>query len=171
MPLQQGGGPPAQSTDQSDEGGAMRSRTPVAFAAALVLAAGGLAACGDDDEDTGASPPPPAAAQTETSGAAGAGGGGGGEAIEVAADPGGEFAFEQDSLSAPAGSVTFELTNQANIPHDFKIEKDGEDIGGTEAVTGGTAEATVELEAGEYTFYCSVGDHREQGMEGELTVE
>jgi plastocyanin len=149
----------------------MRSRTPVAFAAALVLAASGLAACGDDDEDTGASPPPPAAAQTETTGAAGGGGGGGGEAVEVAADPGGEIAFEQDSLSAPAGSVTFEFTNQANIPHDFKIEKDGEDVGGTEVVTGDTAEATVDLEAGEYTFYCPVGEHRQNGMEGTLTVE
>ncbi|MDP1850274.1 MAG: plastocyanin/azurin family copper-binding protein [Solirubrobacteraceae bacterium] len=146
----------------------MRSRTPVALVAALVLAAGGLAACGDDDEDTGASPPPPAAAQTETTGAAG---GGGGETVEVAADPGGALAFQQDSLTAPAGSVTFEFTNQANIPHDFKVEKDGEDVGGTEVVTGDTAEATVELEAGEYTFYCSVGEHRQEGMEGELTVE
>ena len=146
----------------------MRSRTPVALVAALALAASGLAACGDDDEDSGASPPPPAAAQTETTGAAG---GGGGETVAVAADPGGDIAFEQDSLTAPAGSVTFEFTNEANIPHDFKIEKDGEDVGGTEVITGATAEATVELEAGEYTFYCSVGDHREDGMEGELTVE
>jgi plastocyanin len=144
----------------------MRSRKPVALAAALALAASGLAACGDDDEETGASPPPPAA-QTQTTGAAA----GGGETVEVAADPGGDIAFEQDSLTAPAGSVTFEFTNQANIPHDFKIEKDGEDVGGTEVITGDTAEATVELAAGDYTFYCSVGDHREDGMEGELTVE
>ena len=146
----------------------MRSSRTVALMAAMALAASGLAACGDDDEDTAASPPPPAAAQTETTGAAG---GGGGETVEVAADPGGDLAFEQDSLTAPAGSVTFEFTNQANIPHDFKIEKDGEDVGGTQVITGDTAEATVELEAGEYTFYCSVGDHREEGMEGELTVE
>ena len=146
----------------------MRSRRPVALVAAMALAAGGLAACGDDDEDSGASPPPPAAAQTETARDAG---GGGGETVAVAADPGGDIAFEQDSLTAPAGSVTFEFTNEANIPHDFKIEKDGEDVGGTEVITGETAEATVELEAGEYTFYCSVGDHREDGMEGELTVE
>jgi len=145
----------------------MRSTRPVALVAAMVLAAGGLAACGDDDEDSTASPPPPAAAQTETTGAAR----GGGETVQVAADPGGELAFEQDSLTAPAGSVTFAFTNEANVPHDFKIEQDGEDVGGTEIVTAGEAEATVDLEAGEYTFYCSVGNHREEGMEGELTVE
>ena len=144
----------------------MRSTRPVALVAAMVLAAGGLAACGDDDEDSTASPPPPAAAQTETTAAAG-----GGETVQVAADPGGELAFEQDSLTAPAGSVTFAFTNEANVPHDFKIEQDGEDVGGTEIVTAGEAEATVDLEAGEYTFYCSVGNHREEGMEGELTVE
>lgn len=147
----------------------MRNRRRVALVAAMVLAAGGLAACGDDDEDAASPPPPPAAAQTETTDAAG--GGAAGAPVAVAADPGGDLAFEQDALTAPAGSVTFEFTNEANIPHDFKIEKDGKEVGGTQPITGDTAEATVELEAGTYTFYCSVGNHREEGMEGELTVE
>src|SRR5688572_21380809 len=114
----------------------MRSRRSTALIAAMALAATGLAACGDDDEDTASPPPPPAAAQTTD----GAGAGGG--TVAVAADPGGDFAFEPDSLTAPAGSVTFEFTNEANIPHDFQIEKDGEDVGGTEPITGDKAEAT-----------------------------
>jgi plastocyanin len=133
--------------------------------AAAVLAATGLAACGDDKEDTTASPPPPAA-QTDT----GAQGTAAGKTVEVSTDPS-KIAFEQKSLSAPAGSVTFAFTNQADIPHDFKIEKDGKDVGGTNVVTKSEANLNVDLEPGTYTFYCSVGDHREEGMEGKLTVE
>ena len=144
----------------------MRSRRSTALVAAVVLAATGLAACGDDDEDTASPPPPPAAAQTETTDGAG-----GGETVAVAADPGGELAFQQDSLTAKAGSVTFAFTNDADVPHDFKIEKDGEDVDGTETITKDKADLTVELSAGDYTYYCSVGEHRGAGMEGTLTIE
>ncbi len=140
----------------------MTSRRSTAIVAALVFAACGLAACGEDDEDSGASPPPPAA-QAETTG--------GGETVQVASDPGGELAFQQDSLTAPAGSVTFAFTNDADVPHDFKLEKDGEDVDGTDVITKDKAELMVDLEPGTYTYYCSVGQHRDQGMEGELTVE
>ena len=34
-----------------------------------------------------------------------------------------------------------------------------------------TATAVGELEAGDYTFYCSVDGHRDAGMEGTLTVK
>ena len=145
----------------------MRSRKAVSLVAAMALAAGGLAACGDDDEDTGASPPPPAAVQTGTTGAAAGGGG----PVAIAADPDGDLAYQQDSLTVPAGSVTFEFMNAASVPHDFNIEQDGEDVAGTEVITSDETELTADLEPGTYTFYCSVGNHREEGMEGELTVE
>ena len=29
----------------------------------------------------------------------------------------------------------------------------------------------VTLEPGEYTFYCDIGGHRQQGMEGKIVVE
>jgi plastocyanin len=135
------------------------------------IAALGVAGCGGDDDggsDTAATTETTETSTAET-GATGATGGG---TIRISADPGGDLAFEQETVTAKAGTNKIVFTNESSLPHDVKIEEDGEDIGGTEVVTDGTAEATVKLEAGKsYTFYCSVPGHRQAGMEGKLTVE
>lgn len=66
--------------------------------------------------------------------------------------------------------MTVEFSNPSQLPHAVEIQGNGvEDE--TETVVGKDAPAlTVDLEAGEYTFYCPVGDHRAAGMEGKLTV-
>ncbi len=146
----------------------MRSRTPSALLLALALGAVAIAACGEDEEDA-AAPPPPAAtqpAQTETADREQTA-----ATVDVAADPGGELAFVQDSLTAPAGPVTFAFTNRSSVPHDFNIEQDGERIDGTKVITEAEESLDVELEPGRYTYYCSVANHREAGMEGRLIVE
>jgi plastocyanin len=134
--------------------------------ALLAVVPFGLAACGDDDDDDDAATEAATTETTDTGGATG-----GGSTVSFTADPGGALAFEEDSAAASAGTVTLELTNDSSLPHDVQIESDGEDLGGTEEVTGGAVTAEVELEPGEYTFYCSVPGHREGGMEGTLTVE
>ena len=137
------------------------------------VAALGLAGCGDDNSssDTAATTTETTDTTTTDEGTTGAGGGGGGT-VKVAADPGGDLAFVQKSLTAKPGENKIEFTNEASVPHDVKIEEGGNEIGGTEVVTGGKAEATVQLDAGKsYTFYCSVPGHRPAGMEGELTVK
>ena len=35
---------------------------------------------------------------------------------------------------------------------------------------GGVSQVTVDLKPGKYEFYCPVGDHKEEGMQGTLTV-
>jgi plastocyanin len=133
------------------------------------VAALGVAGCGGDDDGGGDTAATETGA-TGTTGATGAEGGGGGT-IRISADPGGDLAFEQDSVTARAGRNTIAFNNPASIPHDVKVEADGEDIGGTDVITDSRAEATVQLEAGtEYTFYCSVPGHRQAGMEGTLRV-
>jgi uncharacterized cupredoxin-like copper-binding protein len=143
-------------------------RRASAVAAVAVVAALGLAACGgdDDDGDTTAAATPPA---TTTGGG---GGGGGGSTVDFSTPSGSELAYNQKSASATAGSVTIDFDNMQAQQHDVKIEdSSGQEVGGTDLVSSSTATATVDLQPGSYTFFCSVPGHREAGMEGPLTVK
>lgn len=138
--------------------------------AALVL---GLAACGDDEEDSdgGSGGDTPAATAPSTETGPVTGGTGAGETLTLAADPEGDLAYDKDSLQAAAGTVTIDFTNQSPVPHDVYIETEGGDVvAETEEISDGQTSAEAELEAGQYTFYCSVANHRDVGMEGTLTV-
>jgi plastocyanin len=123
---------------------------------ALMLAAGVLTAagCGGDDDDGGSS---------------GASGGGGGETLTVTADPGGAIKWDKSELSAKAGKVTLKIVNESDVPHAIEVEGNGVEEE-TKTVTGGDAEVTVDLKAGEYEYYCPVGQHKKT-MKGTLTVE
>ncbi|HZO60921.1 MAG TPA: plastocyanin/azurin family copper-binding protein [Solirubrobacterales bacterium] len=135
-----------------------------------VLAVFGLAACGGDDNND--STTEPAATDTTTTETTTTGeGGGGGETVRVSADPGGALEFEQKSLTAPVGSVTVEFRNPSSTPHDFVLERDGQEVAKTDVISDGEDTADATLEAGEYTYYCSVPGHRQAGMEGTLTAE
>jgi plastocyanin len=134
---------------------------------ALVLALGVLAGCGDDEDEPEGGAATPEATATEE--AAGGGGGGGGETT-LTADPGGAISWEPASLSVPAGSVTITLVNESDVPHAVEVEGNGVEEE-SETITASQTELSVDLEPGEYTFYCPVGNHRAGGMEGTLTVE
>jgi plastocyanin len=92
------------------------------------------------------------------------------EQVTVRAVETGPYEGLPDTL--PAGVVTFlfEMEDPGDrTTHDFRIEELDE---GTPIIARGqSAELTVELEPGTYTVYCSVGAHRERGMEGEFVVE
>lgn len=81
-----------------------------------------------------------------------------------------DLAFEPTELTATAGEIEVELNNVGSAEHDFVIEEAGDTLV-AEAAGGETATGTIELEAGTYTFYCSVEGHREAGMEGTLEVQ
>jgi plastocyanin len=131
---------------------------------ALILAAALLGGCGGDDEDEPAATPEATAEATEEPA-----GGGGGETVMVASPEDGGLSFEPAELTAPAGEVTFTYDNPSQVPHAFEIE--GVDGSATETITESESEVTVQVDAGEYVFYCPVGQHRQGGMEGTLTVE
>ncbi|MGN6255841.1 MAG: plastocyanin/azurin family copper-binding protein [Solirubrobacterales bacterium] len=141
----------------------------------MALAALALVACGGSSNNT--------TTNEETAGGASAGKeetseggkeaeGGSGESLKVEANPEGNLEFVQKSLTAKAGTDTLEFTNESPVPHDVKIENSkGEEVGGTEIVSEGSESASVELEPGTYTFFCSIPGHRQAGMEGTLTVK
>ena len=130
-----------------------------------------FAACGGDDEEPAATPaateaateaPTEAPTEAATEAAAGA-------KLAIAADPDGALKFTETELTADAGQAEIDFSNPSQVPYAVDIE--GVDGGVTETVTGADAPPiTVDLQPGEYTFYCPVGNHRQEGMEGKLTV-
>jgi plastocyanin len=142
-----------------------RASALIAVSALLVL---GLAACGGDDDDDGGET---AAAPPTTTAPAG-GGGGGGSTVDISTPPGSDLAYDQSDVNATAGAVTINFDNQQSTQHDVKVEDSaGEELGGTDLISSSTANATVDLQPGSYTFFCSVPGHREAGMEGTLSVK
>lgn len=146
----------------------------LAVAFALLLASFALVACGssDDSSDTGAET---SAETTQESGGAVGGAAEGksaGSAATVDFETGDGLTYTSDTATAKAGKTTINLTNTQPLTHDVAIEdSSGKTIGKTELIAEGSDSAVVDLEPGEYTFYCSVPGHREAGMEGTLTVK
>ena len=143
--------------------------------AAVVVALGlGLSACGGDDggADAASDSTTTSAAGTSSSAAASPGSSAPAESeAEVVTVNAVDFDFELSEDSYSAGTYTFEVTNTGNMPHDFVVERDGEEVAGTEVLQpGGTTTLEVTLEEGDYSFYCSVGAHRANGMEVPVTV-
>lgn len=80
--------------------------------------------------------------------------------------------FDTTELSSKPGKVTIDFDNPSAIPHNVEVEDEsGKVLGGTETIASSEESATVELEPGTYTFFCSIPGHREAGMEGTLTVK
>lgn len=93
-----------------------------------------------------------------------------GTTLEVIGD---EYSFDPGELVVEGTEpLTIELVNAGALAHNLRvIDGEGEDLGGTPTFQGGqTRSGTVELEAGDYTMVCTVGDHAALGMEGRFTV-
>jgi uncharacterized cupredoxin-like copper-binding protein len=91
--------------------------------------------------------------------------------LEIPADPGGSLAYAFAAAEAPAGPVAIKSQNESSTPHDIAVEGNGVNDKGEVVQGGGVSEVSVDLQPGEYTFYCSVPGHRQGGMEGKLTVK
>ncbi len=139
-------------------------KKPLITLLTLALASLALAACGGSD-DTSSTPATSSPTGTTTS----SGGSGGTVDFEAAKD---SIAYTKTDVTAPAGNDTISFNNPSSIPHDVVIEdSNGNQVASTDVITDSTTETTADLKPGTYTFYCSVDSHRQQGMEGTLTVK
>ena len=142
-----------------------QERLVASISIVLVLAAVSSAIIGsaseDEEEEGGAK----AAEAGQPAGA-----GGGTSALQVSADPE-ALKFDKTQLTAEAGKVTITMDNPSSLAHNVSIEGGGVDEEGQTVGKGEASTVTADVEAGEYTFYCSVPGHQESGMEGTLTVQ
>jgi plastocyanin len=90
--------------------------------------------------------------------------------VALAADPGGQLAFDAKTLKAKAGTVSIVLTNASPVEHNVTVARGPKVLGQTATFVGGSKTLTLKLQPGTYTFYCSVPGHKQAGMEGTLTV-
>ena len=142
------------------------------FAALFVIAvavAVPIAGCGGgDDNNDNTSADMGGATQASTSGGAAATGAGG--SVDLTAT---DYKFDPSDPTVKSGDVTFTLANDGQTSHSLEIEDvNGEDqeLEG-EVSPGQDGTLKVNLPAGKYEFYCPVSNHKELGMEGEITVK
>jgi len=148
-----------------------RTGTRLAYSVAIGLIAVSLAACGDDDNESSSSSSDTTestAAQQPASKPSG------GTVLDIdATENGSQLEFSKKALTAKAGQVTVHMRNPAGntLPHAIEVEGQGLEEAGDTVTAPATSTVTATLKPGKYEFYCPVGNHREQGMEGTLTVK
>jgi uncharacterized cupredoxin-like copper-binding protein len=91
------------------------------------------------------------------------------ETPEVAADSKAVVVGDETQDAVDAATRLRLAADPAGVPHAVEVEGNGVE-GETETLTEGAARLALDLEPGEYKFYCPVGDHEQAGMVGTLTV-
>jgi plastocyanin len=133
-----------------------------------------LAGCGSSSKSSSstASAAPASSSSSTTSTPAPAPASGSGSALTLAADPGGALKYNKKTLSAKAGKVSIDFTNNSPVGHNVTIATSGGSVvGATPTFQGGSKTLSVSLKPGKYVFYCSVPGHRMAGMQGTLVVK
>jgi uncharacterized cupredoxin-like copper-binding protein len=147
------------------------------------------AACGDDDEDGNGNGDEPTATQPADGDEPPDDVTDGGGTVDVSV---GEFFVTPSPATIGAGTVTFSVSNDGAIPHNFLVIKSDEDPSGlpvdgdtftvdedqvdvlgvsSDLDSGATEEVTVDLEQGNYVLICNIPTHYEAGTFVGFTVE
>lgn len=90
------------------------------------------------------------------------------ETIEVVAT---DFAFEPAAIEVDEpGVYAFRLVNRGDSTHALEVHGQGAEAATADIGPGDSTELKIELKAGNYVLYCPVGNHKDLGMEGTLSV-
>ena len=85
-----------------------------------------------------------------------------------------EFKIDPQTVTLKPGDYVFQFADEGKFPHDFHIAPQGsttELAATTKPMKMGEMDSLkVTLAKGVYIFWCGVGKHRQQGMEGSITV-
>jgi uncharacterized cupredoxin-like copper-binding protein len=122
--------------------------------------------CGSSSNDDNTSS---AATQAQTTGGAAATGAA--SSVNLTAT---DYKFDPSDTTVKSGEVSFNMKNDGQVTHSLEIEDvtpghDQELEGDVSPGQSGTLK--VNLAPGKYEFYCPIDDHKEMGMEGEVTVK
>jgi plastocyanin len=82
-----------------------------------------------------------------------------------------EYAFDPSDASFRRGT---ELTvrNEGEIAHNLTVERNGDEVAGTDSFLGGKSEKLdLNIAPGRYAMVCTVPGHEQLGMTGTITVE
>jgi plastocyanin len=90
--------------------------------------------------------------------------------FDLAADPSGATAYDRKTGLVKAGGVTIHLTNESGEEHNVAVGEGSRVLAESDTVKRGSTDLKVDLQPGEYPFFCEIDAHRAAGMEGTLTV-
>ena len=137
--------------------------------AVLALGLAGLTACGGDDSGSSSAAGATSESASASSSAAASSSDASSEAEAITATEA-DFSIALDEDSLTAGTYAITVVNNGSATHDLAVEEDGSTVASSDKIgPGESTTLTVDLDAGEYVFFCSVGNHRAMGME--LTVQ
>jgi uncharacterized cupredoxin-like copper-binding protein len=134
-------------------------------AVALLLALT-LSACGGGSGNNTASSTTSESASTSSSAAGGPSATGGQAQTQKLTATETNFKIALDSTDLTAGTYDITVVNDGSTTHDLAVEENGTTKATSDSLAPGQSTTlTVDLDAGEYVFYCAIDGHRAMGME------
>ena len=138
--------------------------------AVLALGLGALTACGGGSDDGDAAATTTSSAAETTTGATESSSSGSAAQPMALTATEENFSLSLDKDTLTAGTYEITVVNNGSATHDLAVEEDGTTEEKSDSIAPGESTTlTVDLDAGEYVFYCSIGNHRAMGME--ITVQ